>query len=157
MGQVSKTDETDRGDFIVDIARTWVGTPYRHQASCKGAGTDCLGLLRGVWREVPGPEPAAVPPYSPDWAEVASGEPLLDAARRYLEGIPTESRLPGDVVLMRMRETGAAKHLGIIARSSDGQETMIHAYSGYGVCELSLSAPWARRIVAAFRFPTGRS
>lgn len=33
---------------IVARARAWIGTPYEHQASCRGAGTDCLGLLRGL-------------------------------------------------------------------------------------------------------------
>ena len=44
---------------IVASARGWIGTPYRHQCSQKGLGADCLGLLRGVWREVIGPEPEA--------------------------------------------------------------------------------------------------
>ena len=35
---------------IVAEARAWIGTPYRHQASLKGIGCDCLGLLRGIWR-----------------------------------------------------------------------------------------------------------
>ena len=39
----------------VASARGWLGTPYHHQASLKGVGCDCLGLLRGVWREVIGP------------------------------------------------------------------------------------------------------
>ncbi len=39
-----------RGDRVVAIARDWIGTPYVHQASAQGAGCDCLGLLRGVWR-----------------------------------------------------------------------------------------------------------
>ncbi len=37
---------------IVAAARAWVGTPYHHQASVKGAGCDCLGLIRGIWREL---------------------------------------------------------------------------------------------------------
>ena len=41
-----------RADEIVARARAWIGTPYRHRASCRGAGADCLGLVRGVWREV---------------------------------------------------------------------------------------------------------
>ena len=49
------------GARIVEIAHGWIGTPYRHQESCKGAGTDCLGLVRGVWRDYIGPEPE-VPP-----------------------------------------------------------------------------------------------
>ena len=35
-------------------ARLRIGTPYRHQASLKGVGCDCLGLVRGVWRAVHG-------------------------------------------------------------------------------------------------------
>ena len=34
-----------------------------------------------------------------------------------------------------------------------GTETFIHAYTGHGVVESPLSAPWARRIVARFAFP----
>jgi len=37
-------------DEVVAAARAWLGTPYRHRASVRGAGCDCLGLLRGVWR-----------------------------------------------------------------------------------------------------------
>ena len=36
------------------IAYSWIGTPYRHQASRKGVGCDCLGLVLGVWRELYG-------------------------------------------------------------------------------------------------------
>ena len=47
---------------MVAEARAWIGTPYVHQASVRGGGTDCLGLLRGVWRVVIGEEPETVPP-----------------------------------------------------------------------------------------------
>jgi NlpC/P60 family putative phage cell wall peptidase len=46
---------------IVAIARGWLGTPYRHQASLKGVGCDCLGLVRGVYAEAYG-RPAATGP-----------------------------------------------------------------------------------------------
>ena len=46
---------------VVATARGWLGTPYLHQASCRGAGCDCLGLLRGLWRALAGAEPAARP------------------------------------------------------------------------------------------------
>lgn len=51
---------------IVAEARGWIGTPYRHQASLKGVGCDCLGLVRGVWRNCIGDEPETPPPYAPD-------------------------------------------------------------------------------------------
>ena len=57
---------------IVNAARAWIGTPYLHQASLQGAGTDCLGLLRGIWRDCLGAEPVAVPAYTADWSKAAS-------------------------------------------------------------------------------------
>ena len=49
------------GATVVAHARAWIGTPYEHQASCRGSGTDCLGLLRGLWRELLGAEPETPP------------------------------------------------------------------------------------------------
>jgi NlpC/P60 family putative phage cell wall peptidase len=72
------------GGGIVIVARSWLGTPYRHQASVKGVGADCLGLVRGVWRDVVGGEMEAPPAYSADWAEVGGREMLLEAAERWL-------------------------------------------------------------------------
>src|SRR5438552_16583348 len=69
---------------IVAAARQWLGTPYAHQASLKGIGCDCLGLVRGVWRDLYGGEPQAVPAYSLDWAEAGLRETLVEAGSRYL-------------------------------------------------------------------------
>ena len=74
----------ERRAAIVAAAHGWLGTPYRHQASVRGAGADCLGLVRGVWREVIGPEPEAPPPYSSDWAEPSREERLMAAALRHM-------------------------------------------------------------------------
>jgi NlpC/P60 family putative phage cell wall peptidase len=144
---------TDRARRVVEIAREWVGTPYRHQASAKGAGTDCLGLLRGVWREIYGAEPEPVPAYTADWSEPDGAERLWQAARRHL--CPCDPQGPlraGEVLLFRMRAGSVAKHLGIAAERG-GRPTFIHAYSGHAVVESALSDPWARRVVARFVFP----
>ncbi|GHE00323.1 peptidase [Defluviimonas sp. 20V17] len=139
-----------QGARAVAIARGWLGTPYRHQASARGAGTDCLGLIRGVWRELYGAEPEPVPAYTPDWAEPGAQEVLLAAALRHMR--PAGAPAPGDVLLFRMRAGGVAKHLGIAAEVGAGA-TFIHAYSGHSVVESPLSAPWRRRIAARFQFP----
>jgi NlpC/P60 family putative phage cell wall peptidase len=140
------------GERAVRAARGWIGTPYRHQASCRGAGADCLGLLRGVWREVMGAEPQAVPAYSMDWSEPARDEALWRAAARHLVAKPLAAAAPGDVLLFRMRAGAVAKHLGLAAETG-AHPTFIHAYSGQRVLESPLSAPWRRRIVARFAFP----
>ncbi|SLN09639.1 hypothetical protein PEL8287_00058 [Roseovarius litorisediminis] len=140
------------GDQVVLAARGWIGTPYRHQASCRGAGTDCLGLLRGVWREVLGDEPERPPAYSMDWSEPARVEALWQAAKRHLLTKALEDEAPGDVLLFRMRDGSVAKHLGLAGKTG-AQATFIHAYSGHAVVESPLSAPWRRRVVARFKFP----
>lgn len=139
---------------VVAEARSWLGTPYVHQASARGAGTDCLGLLRGVWRAVIGPEPEAMPAYTPDWGEAGGREVLTAAALRWLVVRPRGVERVGDVLLFRMSEGRVAKHVGI-AVEVGGRAAFVHAYSGHGVVESPLSAPWARRVVGRFGFPEG--
>lgn len=146
-GQSSMT-----GADIVNEARRWIGTPYRHQAACRGGGTDCLGLIRGVWRAVYGAEPEPVPAYSMDWSEPQGEEQLWRAAARHLVAVRRKSDQPGDVLLFRMRAGAVAKHLGIVSRTG-AHPSFIHAYSARGVVESPLGAPWRRRIVARFEFP----
>ncbi len=144
------------GDVVVAHARAWIGTPYRHQASCRGAGADCLGLVRGVWRDLVGTEPEPVPAYTPDWSEPSRTEDLLLAAGRNLLTVAREHRANGDVAVLRMQDGAVAKHVGILARAEPGHETLIHAYRGHGVVESPLTPAWSRRIAAVFRFPDRR-
>jgi NlpC/P60 family putative phage cell wall peptidase len=121
----------------------------------KGAGADCLGLVRGLWKELFGSEPERIPGYTADWSDASGEERLWEAARRHLVRCPTGTQpKPGCVILFRIRHNGVAKHLGIAAEQG-GQPTFIHAYERHGVVESSLSLPWQRRIVACFEFPEG--
>ncbi|MCO4848375.1 MAG: C40 family peptidase [Yoonia sp.] len=133
------------------IARTWIGTPYIHQASRLGVGCDCLGLIRGIWRGLHGTEPQAVPAYTADWSEPQGQERLWAAAARHLCAVTRDAPQAGDVILFRMRQGAVAKHLGIVASASP-TPTFIHAYTGHGVVESPLSDPWRKRIVAHFVF-----
>ncbi len=135
-----------RGELIVGQARSWIGTPYRHQASLKGVGCDCLGLLRGVWRETMGAEPELPPPYSPDWAE-AGPDTLVLAARRHL--VPIAQVEPGAVLLFRWRDGLPAKHCGI----ATALDAMVHAHDGAFVTEVAFRPWWQRHLAHVFRFP----
>ncbi len=132
---------------VDDRARAWIGTPYRHLASCRGAGADCLGLVLGLWREMHGADPCVIPPYSPSWAETGSGEPLWQGLSHHLT--PATTPKDGDVLLFRMQPRARAKHLGI--QTAEGA-AFIHACPRAGVVQAPLSDPWARRIVARFTF-----
>lgn len=136
-------------------ARAWIGTPYIHQASCRGAGTDCLGLIRGIWREVIGPEPEHPGPYSADWAEARHEERLLGAALRHLIPLGADQATVGDVLIFRMRRGGPAKHVGVLSTPGLRPGRLIHAYSGHSVTETSLTEPWLAKLAGTFRFPAG--
>lgn len=138
---------------ILAETRSWLGTPYVHQASAKGQGADCLGLVRGVWRGVMGSEPEMPPPYTPDWNERAhlreGAEPLLEAARRRLVETAPAARRPGDVLVFRVLPAGPAKHCGVLT----GEDSFIHAYAGRSVLEGWLSRWWIERLAGVFQFP----
>lgn len=134
---------------IVAEARSWIGTPYRHQASLKGVGCDCLGLVRGVWRAFFGEEPESIDAYTPDWAEASGIEQLAEAALRHLVPIDPMQFGSGDVLLFRWRPGLAAKHAAIAASA----DTMVHAHDGAAVAEVAIAPWWRRRLAYAFRFP----
>ena len=133
----------------LESAKTWVGTPYRHQHSDKGFGCDCLGLVRGVYREVVGEEGEAPPAYSRTWGEQGRRELMIEADERHLVRLETVDPHPGDVVIFRMVRGAMAKHCAILA---DGG-MMIHATNQSGVIFEPYTNAWRRRAVAAFRFP----
>jgi NlpC/P60 family putative phage cell wall peptidase len=134
---------------IVAAARRWIGTPYHHQASLLGVGCDCLGLVRGVWRELLGEEPEAPPPYTPDWAEARREETLLRAAHRHFRAIDLADFREGDVLLFRFRDGLPAKHLGV----ATGPAHMVHAHESACVAEAPITPSWRRRLAGAFAFP----
>lgn len=114
-------------DAALAAARTWIGTPYHHQASVKGVGCDCLGLVRGVYAELYGRAAEDPPAYTRDLAEATGRETLLEAARRHLVEIaPTDAR-PGDVVIFRLRPGAMAKHCGIISGIASRDACLIAA------------------------------
>jgi NlpC/P60 family putative phage cell wall peptidase len=137
-------------EAIVAAARGWIGTPYIHQASVKGLGCDCLGLLRGLWRELAGEEPETPPPYSGDWAESSGDETLYAALKRHFDEIDRIDVAPGDIVLFRMLPRGPAKHCGIIA-GVNGALTLIHARANRRVSEEDFSRAWRRKLAFVFR------
>ncbi|NJO56344.1 MAG: peptidase P60 [Rhodospirillales bacterium] len=137
-------------DDIVRIARSWIGTPYHHQASVRGVGCDCLGLVRGVWVEAVGYDPETPPAYAADWADATGDEAMLRAAGRHLSAKAIGQAAPGDVLVFRLRPGFVAKHAAILATDV----TMIHAVEGVPVGEVALTPWWRRRIAGVFAFPS---
>ena len=134
---------------ILQAARGWLGTPYHHRASVRGAGCDCIGLIAGVWRDLYSRVPETPGAYTGDWAEATGREALLEAAHRHLESVLPAGAMPGDIVIFRLRQKTVAKHAAILT----GPATMIHAQEGVPVSEVALSSWWQRRISGVFKLP----
>lgn len=135
--------------LILSEAVRWLGTPYCHQASKRGAGADCLGLIVGIWNALSA-HPITLPRQDQrSWADQAQGEPLLDGIRQALAETDLNCAQPGDILALRWRRTWPVSHLAILM--DDG--TIIHAYEGGQVVRSQL-APWAKHVVAAFTFPS---
>lgn len=135
--------------IVISAVRSWLGTPYHDQASLRGVGCDCVGLARGVWREVVGDEPFPIPPYSRDWGETGTREVLAEGTRAVMPEIAPADAAPGALVLFRMSPRAIAKHVGILT----GPDRFIHACERLGVVEEAMTPAWQRRIAFAFLFP----
>lgn len=150
---------------IVAEARTWLGTPYAHQASLKGVGCDCLGLIRGVYHFVTGRPTEAIAPYTPMWTVVSTDETMVAGARDHLDEILTETPSMaekiaalqiGDVVLFRMLETQAVRHCGIVS-VMNGEKSLIHAWQMRSAeqsvtVEVYFGLSWRTRLAHCFKF-----
>lgn len=138
-------------DAIVKEAREWIGTKWQHQASVKGAGCDCAGLVRGVYRELTG-NGVDIPFNYPSTWHLFKDEPRMYNTLKECAGkeIPCESLEPGDIVTFSFREKFPDHHVGIVT----GEGTFIHAYLDVKkVVETRMDETWKNRLRHAFRFP----
>ena len=139
----------ERTKQAVELARTWIGTPYHHQACLKGVGVDCVGLIRGIYAEMYGKEAPYLINYSADWGDANGNEDMLKAARTYLKPVPRSRLGAGHVVLLRWQEHRVAKHSMIMTSPT----TAIHAYDRSPVAEIELHRWWLEKIVYVFTWP----
>ena len=136
---------------LVAAARAWLGTRWMHQASLRGVGADCIGLIVGVARDCGLPEAAAwaADPTSKGYGRAPDPAMLLAAAERYLDPIPVDAAVAGDILLMRF--TIEPQHFAIV--SALEPRSIIHAYSGARkVVEHRLDELWWSRILRAYRY-----
>ena len=138
-----------QAEIIVNEARTWIGTPFHHQASLKGVGSGCLGVIRGVWWHLFGSDPQEIPPYTQAWDEIAKADAMLGSFAHHLILVDSSAPQLGDIIVFRMRPNTIAKHCAILTAPN----SFVHSYDPVGVVESNLTASWQRRIVARFRFP----
>jgi len=142
---------TGRSDVVTE-AREWLGTRWHHQASVKGVGTDCVGLVGGVALAlgIPGSDEWRTNAALHNYGRQPSAELLEAAAERLLNPIAFADAVAGDIVLFRFN--GDPTHFAILTRTDPA--VMIHAYAqARRVVENRLDDLWRSRVVRAYSYP----
>lgn len=151
------TDDPRRISIVAE-ARRWLGTPFHHQASLRGAGCDCAGLVRGV-----GEACGLLDLSAEQWAAFAryGRQPhpgrMRAALERFLVPVAIDAVEVGDVAWMEWR-ADLPMHLGILGQASGGpgtwRLTLIHALSDFEeVVEHGFTQEWRGRVTSWWRFP----
>lgn len=132
-----------------DVARQWLGTPFKWEASLKGVGCDCRGLLTGVAREYGRPEANEIEALVVGYSRRIDEAELLAGLDRLFDRLPdgTEPEA-NDIIAFRIK--GKVQHLALCPEPG----RMIHAYSGDPACvvEVPLRLFWKRRIAGVWRW-----
>lgn len=147
---------------IVAEARTWIGTPWHHQAHKKGVGADCLGFIKGtmvnqgVLRPMEEWERLGVPEKYIRYAHKADGVTMMEAFTAYWTPVPLSQIQIADVLLLKI--DGVPQHAGIVADYRHGGLSIIHSLNdksrGTGsVVEHRLIPQVLVKAVAAFSPP----
>lgn len=134
-----------RADIVAE-ARSWIGTPHVWQASAKGVGCDCKGLVWGVARELDLPEAASVHARICDYGRAVPVDKLLAGLAETMDRRMKPE--PGDVLLLRIGQK--PQHLAILTDEAH----MVHTYANgpERVIEVAMGKIWWRALHSAWRF-----
>ena len=109
---------------IVETARLWIGTPFRHQAQLRGVGCDCKGLVVGVAAELAMPEAESLAARTHSYSTHFRGCDLLAGLEATLRrAVEVE---PGDIAAILIGRDREPVHLAIVTEPGWG----VHAYGG---------------------------
>ncbi len=138
---------------IVIQARTWIGTPFHHQARLKGKGCDCLGLIVGVVDELGLKDRNGVRLAAYDevtYSKEPDGVYLAQKLTGLLKEVPVAEACAGDLGLFKVREN--PQHLAIFS-DYNGALGMIHCYAqARRVVEHRLDDDWKSRLIKVYRW-----
>lgn len=136
---------------LAQSARSWLGTPFVHQAARRGVGTDCIGLVGGVARDAGLPDGARWDADERFHAYARTPDPrtLLEGVATYLDRIAVADAEAGDILLMRF--TREPQHFALLLSTDPAY--IVHASNRRGrVVEHRLDDKWRALVVRAYRY-----
>jgi cell wall-associated NlpC family hydrolase len=125
--------EQEEREHVIEVARTWIRTPYHDLAQVKGAGCDCATLLAGVYSEAGIIPPIKLPYYSPQWFLHQNDETYMAQVLHFAHEV--ESPQMADVALYKLHRRGRPvgrtfSHGAIVVSWPD---RIIHAHKMSGI------------------------
>ena len=144
---------------IVDCARTYIGTPFRHQGRVKGLACDCVGLPYCVGAEIGLKDRSGVLINKYENLNYAAQPTDLfvhTECQRLLVEKPVGQMQEGDVLTLKMPTIPC--HVAIVSRLYVGTPNecfgIIHSFSlAHKVVETILDGGMRGRIHGCFSFP----
>ena len=152
------TTSAEERDLVVAEARTWLGTPYGHNAAIKGGGVDCGRLIIETFVKVGLAAPVETGYYTHDWHLHRDEEKYLSFVETYMTRIDKEETsfqeregflpLPGDLLVWRVGRTFS--HGALVTKWPN----IIHSYyPSRMVEEVELpNSPMAFRLMRQYSF-----
>lgn len=131
---------------IVDEARRWLGTPFRHQGRVLGEAVDCGGIIVMVARRFGLDQGYSDPVGYPAQPHTDFVERLLD---QYAVSIRPADRQPADIATFAF--AGKIHHVGILT----DRNNVLHAWNrgpGSVVVETGLAGPFLRAMRRCYKF-----
>ncbi len=137
---------------IVQEARKWKGTPYKHQGKTMGHACDCAGILIGISQ--------TLLDYKDNFDYRYGHNPINWTLKKELDNFPglickdtnTDMEL-GDIALMSLEMDKIPHHVGVISIYSERSFGLIHCYSSIGrVVEHRMNEVWQSRILELYKY-----
>lgn len=134
-----------------EAAREWLGTPFHWEASLKGVGCDCRGLLTGVARDLGRPEAQSIEANVVGYSRRIDEPALLAGLDKVFKRRRTLKPRLGDILAFRVQNK--VQHLGI----ATGPDRFVHAYSHdpAQVIETPLGRFWVARVAGVWGWRDG--
>lgn len=140
-------DNLVTGKDIIKIAKTYLGTPWKHQGRVKGRGIDCAGYIVEVMKELCLDTSFDLEGYE----RIPDGQKLAEIANNNGKSVLLKDIKDGDVILFNV--LGNPQHLAFYY-SENGIDYMLHAYGDKSVNKvvaMRLDTKWKNRICGVYR------
>lgn len=130
--------EVTREDIVAE-ARSWIGTPFLWQASVRGKGCDCKGLIAGIARHLGLPEAESIAAKIANYDRAFKPEQLIAGLEASM--IRTHDPKPGDVVaiVIEPNRYTLPRHLALLT----SETRIVHCY-GLGAIKRVIEVPLGR-------------